>query len=92
MYRIRNSKRMYQMFHLVLEHILFLFSRLFQFNGQFDGFNRLVEVVVDNKGGNSFSGIYIIDPRTIEWKLEKRQGVEEWIPYQDQQESWGLHP
>lgn len=45
----------------------------------------MVEVVVDNKGGNTFSGIYIVDPRTIEWKLEKRDGVEQWIPYQDQQ-------
>lgn len=45
----------------------------------------MVEVVVDNKGGNTFSGIYIIDPRTLEWKLEKRDGVEQWIPYQDQQ-------
>ena len=45
----------------------------------------MVEVVVDNKGGNTFSGIYIIDPRTLEWKLEQRDGVEQWIPYQDQQ-------
>ena len=43
----------------------------------------MVEVVVG--GDNTFSGIYIVDPRTIEWKLEKRNGVEEWIPYQDQQ-------
>lgn len=43
----------------------------------------MIEVVVG--GDNTFSGIYIIDPRTIEWKLEKRNGVEEWIPYQDQQ-------
>lgn len=45
----------------------------------------MVEVVVDNKGGTTFSGIYIIDPRTIEWQLEKRDGVEQWIPYQDQE-------
>lgn len=45
----------------------------------------MVEVVVDNKGENTFSGIYIVDPRTIEWQLEKRDGVEQWIPYQDQQ-------
>ena len=45
----------------------------------------MVEVVVDNKGDNTFSGIYIIDPRTIEWKLEQRDGVETWVPYQDQQ-------
>lgn len=44
----------------------------------------MVEVVVDSKGGNTFSGIYIIDPRTIEWKLERREGVDKWIPYQDQ--------
>jgi hypothetical protein len=42
----------------------------------------MVEVVVG--GDNTFSGIYIIDPRTIEWQLESRDGVEEWIPYQDQ--------
>lgn len=42
----------------------------------------IIEVVVG--GDNTFSGIYIIDPRTIEWQLEKRDGVEEWIPYQDQ--------
>lgn len=43
----------------------------------------MIEVVVG--GDNTFSGIYIIDPRTIEWQLEKRDGVEEWVPYQDQQ-------
>lgn len=42
----------------------------------------IIEAVVG--GDNTFSGIYIIDPRTIEWKLEQRDGVEEWIPYQDQ--------
>lgn len=42
----------------------------------------MVELVVG--GNNTFSGIYIIDPRTIEWKLEKRDKVEKWIPYQDQ--------
>lgn len=45
----------------------------------------MVEVVVDKSGGNTFSGIYIVDPRTLEWKLEKRDGVEQWIPYQNQQ-------
>ena len=45
----------------------------------------MVEVVVDRKGGNTFSGIYIIDPRTIEWKLERKDGVDKWIPYQDQE-------
>lgn len=43
----------------------------------------MIEVVVG--GDNTFSGIYIIDPRTIEWQLEKRDGVEEWVPYQDQE-------
>lgn len=43
----------------------------------------MIEAVVG--GDNTFSGIYIIDPRTIEWQLEKRDKVEEWIPYQDQQ-------
>ena len=45
----------------------------------------MVEVVVDRKAEHTFSGIYIIDPRTIEWQLEKRDGVEQWIPYQDQE-------
>lgn len=44
----------------------------------------MVEVVVDPSSKHTFSGIYIIDPRTIEWQLEEREGVEEWIPYQDQ--------
>ena len=43
----------------------------------------MIEAVVG--GDNTFSGIYIIDRRTVEWQLEKRNGVEEWIPYQDQQ-------
>lgn len=45
----------------------------------------MVEVVVGKDGTNTFSGIYIIDPRTIEWQLEDRDGVEQWIPYQDQE-------
>lgn len=45
----------------------------------------MLEVVVDKSGNNTFSGIYIIDPRTIEWQLEQRDGVEQWIPYQDQE-------
>lgn len=45
----------------------------------------MVEVVVGNVNENTFSGIYIIDPRTLEWTLEKREGVEKWIPYQDQE-------
>lgn len=45
----------------------------------------MVEVVVDKRGKNTFSGIYIIDPRTVEFKLEKRDGVDQWIPYQDQE-------
>lgn len=45
----------------------------------------MVEVVVDRKNQNTFSGIYIIDPRTIEWKLEARDGIDQWIPYQDQE-------
>ena len=45
----------------------------------------MIEVVVDRKNtGNTFSGIYIIDPRTIEWELESKDGIEQWIPYQDQ--------
>lgn len=42
----------------------------------------MIEVVVG--GDNTFNGIYLIDPRTIEFKLEKRENVEKWIPYQDQ--------
>lgn len=45
----------------------------------------MLEVVVDKTGENTFSGIYIIDPRTVEWKLEDRDGVQQWIPYQDQE-------
>lgn len=45
----------------------------------------MVEVVVDNRSEHTFSGIYIIDPRTLEWKLESRDGIEQWIPYQDQE-------
>lgn len=45
----------------------------------------MVEVVVDKKNQHTFSGIYIIDPRTIEWKLEQRDGIEQWIPYQNQE-------
>lgn len=45
----------------------------------------MVEVVVDKRGDNTFSGIYIIDPRTVEFKLENRDGVDQWIPYQDQE-------
>lgn len=45
----------------------------------------MVEVVVDKRGNNTFSGIYIIDPRTVEFKLENRDGVDQWIPYQDQE-------
>ena len=44
----------------------------------------MVEVVVGDINQNTFSGIYMIDPRTIEWTLEQRDGVEKWIPYQDQ--------
>ena len=45
----------------------------------------MVEVVVDKRGEHTFSGIYIIDPRTVEFKLENRDGVDQWIPYQDQE-------
>ena len=46
----------------------------------------MIEVVVDNtNSGNTFSGIYIIDPRTVEFQLEERDGIQQWIPYQDQQ-------
>ena len=44
----------------------------------------MVEVVVSSPQENTFSGIYIIDPRTIEWQYESRDGIDQWIPYQDQ--------
>lgn len=46
----------------------------------------MVEVVAsqDSKSNNTFEGIYIIDPRDIEWTLEERDGIETWIPYQNQ--------
>lgn len=44
----------------------------------------MIEVVVSSVNENTFSGIYIIDPRTVEFQLEERDGVEQWIPYQDQ--------
>ena len=44
----------------------------------------MIEVVVSSIDENTFSGIYIIDPRTVEFQLEERDGVEQWIPYQDQ--------
>lgn len=44
----------------------------------------ILEVVVDSNSENTFKGIYLIDPRTIEWKLESRDGETKWIPYQDQ--------
>lgn len=44
----------------------------------------MIEVVVSSVNENTFSGIYIIDPRTVEFQLEERDGVERWIPYQDQ--------
>ena len=45
----------------------------------------MLEVVVDSSGGNTFSGIYTIDPRDLQWKLEERDGEQQWIPYQDQE-------
>lgn len=45
----------------------------------------MFEVVVSKDKTNTFSGVYIIDPRTIEWQLEDRDGIQQWIPYQDQQ-------
>ena len=44
----------------------------------------MIEVVVSSVNENTFSGIYIIDPRTVEFQLEERDEVERWIPYQDQ--------
>jgi hypothetical protein len=45
----------------------------------------MIEVVVSSTNENTFSGIYIIDPRTVEFQLETRDGVDKWIPYQDQE-------
>lgn len=44
----------------------------------------MIEVVVNNKSDNTFDGIYIIDPRDIEWDLEERNGKKQWVPYQNQ--------
>lgn len=44
----------------------------------------MIEVVVSSIDENTFNGIYIIDPRTVEFQLEERDGVEQWVPYQDQ--------
>lgn len=44
----------------------------------------MIEVVVSNNSANTFDGIYIIDPREIEWTLEERDGKQVWIPYQNQ--------
>lgn len=44
----------------------------------------MIECVVSSPQENTFSGIYIIDPRTIEWQYESRDGIDQWIPYQDQ--------
>lgn len=44
----------------------------------------MIEAVVSSPQENTFSGIYIIDPRTIEWQYESRDGIDQWIPYQDQ--------
>lgn len=44
----------------------------------------MIEVVVNNNSENTFDGIYIIDPRDLEWTLEEREGKKVWIPYQSQ--------
>ena len=44
----------------------------------------MIEVVVGNSSPNTFDGIYIIDPRDLEWTLEQRDGKKVWIPYQNQ--------
>ena len=38
----------------------------------------MIEVVVGDEE-NTFKGIYIIDPRTLEWTLESRDGENIWI-------------
>ena len=44
----------------------------------------MIEVVVNGNSNNTFDGIYIIDPRELEWELEERDGKQQWIPYQNQ--------
>lgn len=44
----------------------------------------MIEAVVGQNSENTFEGIYIIDPREIEWTLEERDGKQVWIPYQNQ--------
>lgn len=47
----------------------------------------MIEVVVSrNNPNNTFEGVYIIDPRDIEWELETRDGKQQWIPYQNQED------
>ena len=44
----------------------------------------MIEAAVSQDSENTFDGIFIIDPRDIEWTLEERDGKQRWIPYQDQ--------
>lgn len=61
-----------------------LFKTGFLYNGM------ICEIVVNGKAGgeneNTFKGIYIIDPRTIEWHLEEENGAQVWKPYQQTNE------
>lgn len=63
-------------------------------DGLIDSFNKvgllyniiMIEVVTNHdKSEDAFEGIYLIDPRTVEWKLEEIDGKKQWIPYQDQE-------
>lgn len=62
-------------------------------DGLIDSFNKtgllyniiMVEVVVNSSANEeAFEGIYLVDPRTVEWQLEEIDGKKQWIPYQDQ--------
>lgn len=45
--------------------------------------NQIIEVEV-NADRTDIVDVHPIDPRTIEWELEERNGVQVWIPYQQQ--------
>lgn len=45
--------------------------------------NQIVEVEV-NEDRTDIVDVHVIDPRTITWKLEEREGRKVWVPYQYQ--------
>ena len=45
--------------------------------------NQIIEVEV-SEGLTDIVDVHVIDPRTIYWELEEREGKKVWIPYQNQ--------